>query len=297
MPNRNAQDAILAKKQASARAINPKKRKVLRSKVRQLLTDAIREDQRSAELRYRYGYFLMDEGEYNKAIQYFEKALEKNGIRNCTMPLTPAQVYKAHMFIGYCGGQILKGSLEKVSELGIEDASIRSLQVDGRGVDEVFELLKNQSEYYYVIEKRGQELREKMISVEEYKSYLDEPTDCVIFSFVERKPFIMYADEETIFLPPAHAELYNFLLHYLSFNSFISYEQICQLYEEKPWRTMRDYKNELNQWVKSFPPFADQDFLLIPQGQGRIPHPKEFVLGDIPSIIITRKPTIHSYVI
>lgn len=37
MPNRNAHDAILAKKQASARAINPKKRKVLRSKVRQLL--------------------------------------------------------------------------------------------------------------------------------------------------------------------------------------------------------------------------------------------------------------------
>ena len=72
MPNRSVQDAILAKKYASAREINPKKRRVLRSKVRQLLSAAIREDQ-SAELHYRFGYFLMDEGEYSKAIQYFEK--------------------------------------------------------------------------------------------------------------------------------------------------------------------------------------------------------------------------------
>ncbi|MEK4228194.1 hypothetical protein [Solibacillus sp. FSL H8-0538] len=288
MPTNYTQLQIRDAKMQMGRAQHQKRHNRLaqREAVRRMLQQATKDDRNNAEMLYRYGYFLMSEGRYSKAIGRFELALEKNGKRNCTFPLTEAQLYKAHMYIGYCGSQLLKQSWQKVKELDIEQAAMKELEIDGKDIDEVLRQLENHSEYYYAVENGV----DKMISAEEYISHKSGVSELLVISYVEDEPFMKYGIDDPITLTEQQAAFSKFLMERLVRCAQVDIDEINLEFSERPWETVRRAKDRLNDIVSRFESLRDRELFIIPQGNFEKIYPQAFALGNIPYIYITRKP-------
>ncbi len=148
--------------QNQERPIIEKKRKELEQQFREIL----RTEPNNAVVRYRYGYFHMEEMNYSRAIRYFEDALRINSKPYCKLTLSEAQKLKVHMYIGFCSGQLFKQSLE---ELGKLDSNFASLDTEGRSMDTALLMMMNEREQYFAIVNGDK----RVISLTEYLRYKD----------------------------------------------------------------------------------------------------------------------------
>lgn len=208
--------------------------------------EADKKQPKNAEVRYRYAHFLMQKEQYLNAILYFNQALKINENPECTFPITEDQLIKAHLYIGYCSGQMLKASLAKANELNVEEAHMKYLDTEGLSLDEVLEKLKNQTEHYdaYV---NGEK---RTISLEEYLKYkAGHYGDNVLISFVENRVFIKVGSQLEEELSLGMGELLRTLLVNVIEKGVATYEDIRQDFNQE-WRTITRYISRINSKVR-----------------------------------------------
>ena len=233
----------------------------------------------NAEVNYRYGYFLMEQGEHLDAIATFERALRINRKRNVTFPLEKAQEIKAHMFIGYCAGQIVKESLAKANELDVENTY---LEIEGKPIDEVIDMLKNQSEHYLAFhngEKRS-------LSLEEYLKFkAGAYGEVILISFIESDVFIKVGNHEPEALSIGLGEKLRFMLEVILNKGVVTYEELQGEYHGVDWRAINQTMTRINQTVRA----NDLKILGIPEGTFHERYPKKIQLVTMNCIIVFRQ--------
>nr|WP_106782953.1 hypothetical protein [Lysinibacillus timonensis] len=201
------------------RPIIEKKRKELEQQFREIL----RTEPNNAVVRYRYGYFLMEEMNFSRAIRYFEEALRVHNKRNCTVPLEEAQKVKAHMYIGFCGGQLLKESLDQLGQIEVD---FESFDTEGRTMTKALLMVMNEREQYYAIvngEKRAISLTEYL----RYKEVLEE--DCLFISEVEGATFIKLGEWRTKDFPSALSRLIHVIMQEITSDGYVTVERLQEL--------------------------------------------------------------------
>ncbi|SOC11383.1 hypothetical protein SAMN05880501_106142 [Ureibacillus xyleni] len=243
-------------------------------------------DKNNAEVRYRYGIFLMDRKKYSRAIQKFEEAIKINDKRNRTYPLEKAQLLKAHMLIGYCAGQLLKGSLEKAEELNIEEASFDySLKVEGREIQEVMLMLENATEHYtaYINGKK------QILSLEDYLHYkAGLHGDMILISFVEKDVFIKVGQHEKRNVPNDLSALLRFQLETILEKGMVTYDDIRFEYEsDRSWATHRKYVSRINELAEVED--AGEKIFKVSEGTFQNRYPQSFELATSNYIVVFRQ--------
>lgn len=252
--------------------------------LRKRFLSIINSDRKNAEVRYRYGFFLMEKSEFSRAISFFEEALAKNEQRGCTFQLEEAQKLKAHMFIGYCAGQLIKQSLEKVEELNVEEAAFDyDLKIEGRSLDEVMMMLKNEAEHYvafYNGEKR-------IISLNEYlRIKAGEYGHTVLISFVEPDVFVKVGKQEMQHVPVDLAALLRFKIETVLDKGNVTYEDIQYKYGSRnSWETHRRYISRINRLTQS----DDVNIFELEKGTFEVRHPQSFRLAANDYVFVFRQ--------
>ncbi|MFY3791940.1 hypothetical protein ACOQFO_09650 [Ureibacillus sp. MALMAid1270] len=188
--------------QTHERPFIEKKKKELELKFRQIMRD----EPLNAVVRYRYGYFQMEELNYSKAVRYFEEAQRINKKLNCTLPLSEAQQVKVHMYIGFCGGQLLKSSLEELSK---SDKNFEMLDTEGRTMEKALLMLMNEREQYFAI-VNGEKHTISLTEYLRYKDTLDEK--CLLISEVEGPTFLKLGEWQSKTFTPAYSKLTHLIL-------------------------------------------------------------------------------------
>ncbi|MFJ8236344.1 hypothetical protein ACIQ34_11420 [Ureibacillus sp. NPDC094379] len=205
-----------------------KERPILEKKRQELVrqfNQMMREEPNNAIVRYRYGYYHMEELKFSKAIRFFEDALRINEKRNCTFPLDKTQKIKARMYIGFCGGQLLKESLE---ELGQLDSDFEFLETEGRTMSKALLMVMNEREQYYAIvngEKRAISLTEYL----RYKEVLED--DCLLISEVEGPTFLKLGEWKSKGFSPALSKLTHVMIQEIYEDGFVTVERLQELLE------------------------------------------------------------------
>ncbi|RHW35913.1 hypothetical protein D1B33_12530 [Lysinibacillus yapensis] len=252
--------------------------KALRDQFREI----IQHDKKNAEVHYRYGYFWMEKGEYLNAITNFEKALRKNDSSNVTFPLEKAQEIKAHMFIGYCAGQLVKHSLAKVNELNVEEAQFDFGEIEGKSLDEVLDMLKYQSEHYLAFhngEKRS-------LSLEEYLKFkAGDYGDVILISFIESEVFIKVGPHNPKALNVGLGEKLRLILEKILKNGVITYDDFRMEYPNANWRAVNQTMTRINQRVRE----SGLRILEIPEGTFQERYPQKIQLAATNYIVVFRQ--------
>ncbi|KGR78968.1 hypothetical protein [Ureibacillus manganicus] len=208
--------------------------------------DADKKQPKNAEVRYRYAHFLMQKKQYLNAILFFKQALKINENPECTFPIKEDQLMKAHLYIGYCAGQMLKESLVKANELNVEQAHMNYLNTEGLSLDEVLDKLKNQTEFYdaYV---NGEK---RTISLEEYLKYkAGQYGNVMLISFVENRVFIKVGSQLEGELPLGMGELLRTILINIIQKGIATYDDIREDFDQD-WRTITRYMSRINSKVR-----------------------------------------------
>ncbi|RUL50810.1 hypothetical protein [Lysinibacillus antri] len=261
-----------------------KKKRELRNRFVKIL----KKDKKNAEVRYRFGMFLMDYKEYSQAIKHFEEAIKVHDKVRCTFPLEKAQLLKAHMFIGYCAGKLIKGSLEKVEELNIEEASMDyNLKVEGRDIYEVLMMLENASEHYTAYQNG----KKRILSLEEYLQYkAGLHGNTILISFVEKETFIKVGQYEKRNVPADLAALLLFQLETIFKKGIVTYDDLRFEYEStKTWATHRRYVSRINELAKLSEEDENEKVFTIPQGTFYNLSPQCFELATTNYIVVLRQ--------
>lgn len=250
--------------------------------LREQFIKIINNDKKNAEVLYRYGYFLMEKGDYLNAISRFEKALKITNRKDVTFPLVKAQEIKAHMFIGYCAGQIVKESLSKANKLDVENAHKANLEIEGKSLDDVLEMLKRQSEHYLAFHN-GEKLS---LSLEEYLKFKGGAYgDVLLVSFVEPEVFIKVGDCEPETLTVGGGEKLRFIVNRILKNDVVTYDDFQTEYNGVEWRAINQTMSRINQTVRK----KGLRILKIPEGTFEERYPKKIQLATTNYIIVFRQ--------
>ena len=256
--------------------------------LRKRFTETIKNDKKNAEVLYRYGFFLMDRGEYSKAIRRFEEALDVNERRDCSFPLEKAQMLKAHMFIGFCAGQLLKQSLEKAESLNIEDTMFDyDLNVEGKSLEDVLQMLKKESEHYVAIingEKR-------IISLNEYLQYKGGSKGKVLLiSFVETDVTIKMGNYQAKKVPEQSSELLRYMLDMILKKGYVTYDDVrFDFGSTLSWDTLRRNVNRTYEYIDTKE--SVQKVFELSKGTFSEQHPQSYQLATTNYIIVFRQST------
>ncbi|SOC41464.1 hypothetical protein [Ureibacillus acetophenoni] len=232
---------------SSERPIIEKKRKELEHQFRQIMRD----EPNNAVVRYRYGYFHMEEMNFSRAIRFLEEALRIHNKSNCTNPLEEAQKVKAHMYIGFCGGQLLKNSLEQLGQI---DPDFESFETEGRSMTKALLMVMNEREQYYAIvngEKRAISLTEYL----RYKEVLEE--DCLFISEVEGPTFIKLGEWKTKDFRPALSRLMHVIMQEITEDGNVTVERLQELLEGR--NTADTIRRKIDQIHEECKPLSDED--------------------------------------
>lgn len=288
---RQQKTALARKRNGYQERLDKTGKRYLQKKERELrrrFVAILNQDKKNAEVRYRYGMFLMDCKEYSQAIRKFEEALKVNNKANCTFPLEKAQLLKAHMFIGYCAGKLIKDSLGKVEELNIEEASIDyNLKVEGRDIYEVLMMLENASEHYTAYQNG----KKRILSLEEYLQYkAGLHGNTMLISFVEKETFIKVGHHEKRNVPADLAALLLFQLETIFKKGIVTYDDLRFDYEStRSWATHRRYVSRINELAKISEESENDKIFNIPQGTFHNLSPQSFELATMDYIVVLRQ--------
>lgn len=144
---------------------------------------------RNPEANYRYAFLFYQDGNWIKAINHFQLAMQNN---DSEFPLSDDQITKANLFIGYCSVMLAKESMKLAEELSIESGELMS---EGISIDKLSKKLKGMLDSAEFILYTNND--EKLISKEEYEELmLKNSNNELLLDIAASKPFLKNGDRE-----------------------------------------------------------------------------------------------------